>query len=124
MIRSGERAGARDDRDPVAGQLSADHVVFPDDHVRGARGQVGDGDLVLDSVRLPVDLPLVDTGEVKDRLAEGLGRDRPRVEADPADHLGAFYHRDPPVELRGCDRRLLPAWPGPDHQQVKVVHTS
>ena len=39
-------------------------------------------------------------------------------------YLTGLDQRDPPVELRGCDRRLLPARPGPDHQQVKVVHTS
>ena len=52
-VRVDEPAGAGEHRDPVAGQLVADDVDLPADHVLGAGGQVGDGDLVLDPVALP-----------------------------------------------------------------------
>ena len=42
-----------DQRDPVAGELVADHVDLAADHVLGAGGQVGDGDVLLDPVALP-----------------------------------------------------------------------
>jgi hypothetical protein len=96
-VRPDEVGGPGHDRDPVAGELVADDVALPADHVPGPGGQVGDGDLVLDPVRLPVDLPLVHAGEVEDGLAQGLGRDRAGVEADAADHVRALDDRHPPV---------------------------
>ena len=49
-VRVGETGRAAQDRDPVAGQLAAHHVHFAADHVTGAGGQVGHGDVVLDPV--------------------------------------------------------------------------
>ena len=123
-VRPDEVARCPDDRDAVAGELAADDVVLPADHVPGPGGQVGDGDLVLDPVRLAVDLALVDAGEVEDRLAQRLGRDRAGVDADAAEHVRALHHGHPPVQLRGRDGRLLPARPGADHEQVVVMHGS
>ena len=88
-VRAGEARGPGEDRDPVAGQLAAHHVVLPADHVLGPGGQVGDGDLVLDPVALPVHLPLVQAGQVQHRLPERLGRDRAGVQAHPAEHVAA-----------------------------------
>ena len=124
LVRPGEPGGAGDDRDAVAGQLAAHHVTFLGDHARGSGGQVRDRDLVLDPVGLPVDLALVDAGEIEDGLAERLGGNRARVQADSAKHVGPFHHGDSPVELRGGDRRPLPARPGTDHQQFIVMHSS
>jgi len=121
-VRVDEAAGAGHDRDPVAGQLAAHHVHLTADHVGGPGGQVGDGDLVLDPVALPVHLPLVQTGQVEDRLAQGLGRDRARVQAHTADHVLALDDRHPPLELRRSDGRLLATRPRADHQHVEVVH--
>src|SRR6202043_3335496 len=58
QVRVDETARTGQDRDPVPGQLAAHHVHLPADHVTGAGGQVGDGDLVLDPVALPVHFPL------------------------------------------------------------------
>ena len=121
-VRVGEAAGAGQHRDPVAGQLAAHHVHLAADHVAGAGGQVGDGDLVLDPVALPVHLPLVQAGQVQDGLAQGLGRDRARVQADAADHVLALDDRHPPLELGRGDRGLLAAGTRADHQHVVVVH--
>ena len=121
-VRVEEAARAGHGRDPVTGQLAAHHVHLPADHVAGAGGQVGDGDLVLDPVALPVHLPLVEAGQVEDRLAQRLGRDRARVQAHAADHVLALDDRHPAVELRRGDGGLLAAGPRADHQHVVVVH--
>ena len=106
-VRVDEMPGAGEHRDPVAGQLAADHVDLPADDVLGAGGQVGDGDLVLDPVALPVHLPLVQAGQVQDRLAQGLGRDRAGVEAHAADHVLALDDRHLPA--RASRRRSPPS---------------
>src|SRR6185437_12008021 len=120
--RAGELGRAGDDGDPVAGELAADGVVLAADHVPGAPGQVGDGDVVLDPVALPVHLALVQAGEVEHGLAQGLGRDRAGVQAHATEHLGALDDRDPFVELGGGDGRLLAAGTGTYDQQVEIVH--
>ena len=121
-IREVRRSG--DHRHPVTGELAAHHVDLPADHVLGAGGQVGDGDLVLDPVGLPVHLALIYAGEVEHRLPERLGRDRAGVQAHPADHVRPLHHGDLALQLGRGDRRLLPARPGPDHQQFTLVHAS
>ena len=121
-VRVDEGTGTGQDRDPVARQLAAHHVHLTAHHVLGAGSQVGDGDLVLDPVSLPVHLPLVEAGQVEDGLAQGLGRDRAGVQAHAADHVLALHDRDPPFELGGGDGRLLPARTRADHQDVVVVH--
>jgi hypothetical protein len=88
---------AADDGDAVAAELVADDVALPADHVGGPAGQVGHRDFVLDPVRLTVDLPLVDAGEIENGLPERLGRDRSRLDADSADHGRALDDRYPPV---------------------------
>ncbi len=123
-VRFDETRQAGQDRDPVAGELAAHDVVFPADHVLGARHQVTDGDLFLDPVARPVHLALVEPGEVEDRLAHRLGRDRAGVEAHPADHFRPLHERDPAVELGRGDGGLLPARARTDHQQVEVMHVS
>ena len=82
-VRVEETAGAGHGRDPVTGKLAAHHFHLTADHMGGTGGQVGDGDLVLDPVALPVYLALVHAGQVEDRLAQGLGRDRPCVRHTP-----------------------------------------
>src|SRR5580700_7785946 len=114
-VRVEEAAGAGHDRDPVTGELAAYHVHLAADHVGGPLGQVGDGDLVLDPVALPVHLALVQAGQVQDRLAQRLGRDRARVQADAADHVLALDYRHPAVKLGRSDGGLLPAWTRSDH---------
>ena len=121
-VRVEEAARAGHGRDPVAGQLAAHHVHLAADHVGGPGGQVGDGDLVLDPVALPVHLPLVQAGQVENRLAQGLGRDRARVQAHAADHVLALDDPHSPLELRRGDGSLLAARARADHQHVEVVH--
>src|SRR6266487_145308 len=96
---------------PVPGQLAAPHVDLAAHHMLGAGGQVRDRDVVLDPVALAVHLPLVQAGEVKHRLAQGLGRDRPCVQAHPADHVPALHDGGTAAELRRRDRGLLATWP-------------
>jgi hypothetical protein len=124
LVRAEEGRGAAEHRDPVAGQLAADHVVLAGDHVPGPVGQVADGDLVLDPVALPVHLPLVEAGQVQDRLAHGLGRDGAGVDADPAEHVRPLDNRHPAFQLGRGDGRFLAAGAGPDDEKIEVVHAS
>ena len=121
-VRAGESPGAGEDRDAVPGQLAADDIALPADHVLGPGGQVGDGDLVLEPVGLPVHLPLVEAGQVEHRLAEGLGRDRAGVQAHPAEHARPLDDGDLAIQLGRGDRSLLAAGPGSDNDEVEFVH--
>src|SRR5690606_26118126 len=123
-VRVGEARGAREDGHVVAGELAADHVHLPADHVLRPDGQVGDGDLVLDAIALPVHLPLVETGQVEHGLTQGLGRDRAGVDAHTADHVAPFDDGDPLLQLRGRDGRLLPSGPGTYDNHIEVGHTA
>src|SRR5271157_4966069 len=122
-VRVQEAARTGHGRDPVTGELAAHHVHLAADHVGGPGGQVGDGDLVLDPVALAVHLALVQAGQVEDRLAQGLGRDRARVQAHTAHHVLALDDRHPPLELRRGNGCLLAARPRAEYQHVEVVHT-
>ena len=108
--------------DAVAHQLRAHHVDLLADDVLGARQQVSRGDLLLDAVAGAVELPLAHAGEVDDRLAQRLRRNRSGVDADPTEHASAFDHRDRLAELRGSDGGLLPTWPRPDDDEVVLLH--
>ena len=121
-VRVDELRGADDQRDVVAGELVADDVDLPADHVLGAGGQVGDRDVVLDPVGLAVQLALVEAGQVEHGLAQGLRRDGAGVDADPADHVPALDDGRPVAELGGGDGGLLAGGPGPDDDHVVGVH--
>jgi hypothetical protein len=120
-VRVVEPAGADQHVHVVAGQLAADDVDFPTDHVVGAGEQVGDRDLFLQPVRLPVELALGVTGDVEHRFPERLRRDRTGVDAHATDHVPPLHQADPPAELGTGNRRLLPARPGTENKQVEVV---
>ena len=109
-------------RDPVTGELAAHHVHLPADHVGGACGQGGDGDVVLDPVALPVHLPLVQRRSGRGSPRAASGRDRARVQAHAADHVLALDDRHPALELGRGDGGLLAAGPRADNQHVVVVH--
>src|SRR5262249_25991620 len=121
-VRAGESPGTKEDRYPVPGQLAADDIALPADHVLGPGGQVGDGDLVLEPVGLPVHLSLVEAGQVEHRRAEGLGRDGAGVEAHPAEHAGPLDDGDLAIQLGRGDRGLLAAGPGSDNNEIEFMH--
>ena len=68
-----------------------------------------------------VDLALVEAGQVDDRLANRLRRDRARVDGDPAERARPLDERDSAAQLGRLDRRLLTRRPGADHEDVVVV---
>nr|BFF21964.1 hypothetical protein GCM10025730_54850 [Promicromonospora thailandica] len=121
LVRAGEPGAAHHGLDVVAGELVADHLDLAPDHVLQAGQQVLDGDVLLEPVAGPVHVAHLQTGQVQHGLAQGLGRDGAGVQADTADLVASFDHRDPAAELGGRDRGLLPAGAGADHDEVEVV---
>jgi hypothetical protein len=104
-VRVGERRGAGQQADPVAGELAADDVDLAADDVLGPGGQVGHRDVLLEAVALPVQLALVEPGQVQHRLAQRLRRNGAGVDAHPADHVPPLHQRDPPAQLGRRDGR-------------------
>jgi len=86
------------------------------------RGQVGDGDVLLEAVALAVQIALGEAGEVENRLAQGLGGDGAGVDGDPTDHVGAVDDGDPAAELGRRDGSLLAARAGSYDKHVEVGH--
>ena len=109
-----------EERDAVPQQLVADDRPLLLDDVAGARGEVRDRDLVLQAVVLPVDRALPDPGEVDDRLPDRLRRDRPDVDAAPADDLAPLDERDLLPQLGRLNRSLLPSGPAANHEELVV----
>ncbi len=115
-----EATGAVQQLDPVAVELAADDLGLAADDVRRPGEQVLDGDVLLDPVVLAVEVTHVHAGQVEDGLAQGLRRDRARVDADAADHVPAFDDGRALAELGRGDGRLLPSRAGAEDEQVVV----
>ena len=75
---------------------------------RSAQVDVLDRDLVLEPIALAVDRALVEPGQVEDRLADRLRRDRPRVDARAAEIVPRSTSATRLSELR------RPGWPPSD----------
>src|SRR5205085_1220929 len=118
VVDEGRRAV--EERHAVPQQLVADHLPLALDDVARPRGEVRDRDLVLEPVVLAVDRALSDAGEVDDRLADRLRRDRPDVDAVPAHDRLPLHQSDLPPQLRRLDRSLLAGRPAPDDEQLVV----
>ena len=117
-----ETRRAVEELDPVARQLVLDDLVLPRDHLRGAPVEVRHRDVGLDAVALPVGLAVRQAGQVEDRLAKRLRRDRPGVDAYAADRGRAFDDRGALAQFRGRDGRLLPTRATANREQVVVEH--
>ena len=116
----------RDDLHPVAHELGADDVNLVGHDMVGAEEQVGDGDVLLDSVGRPVQPALAVARQVQDGLAQRLAGDRSRVDADAAHHRLALHNRHALAQLGRLDRRPLPRWPRSNHHQVvlRLLHVN
>ena len=85
-------------------------------------GQLAHRHLPFAAVRFRVDLALPVSGQVKDGFPHGFGRDRPRVQTDPAHHVGLpLDNGDALVQLGRGNRTLLAGRTATNHQQV-VTH--
>ena len=119
-VRVLEGGVADDDLDVVAQQLGAGDVDLAAHHVVGAHEQVLHRHAVLGRVGGAVHVVQAPPGEVHGGLAQGLARDGPGVDADPAQGALALADRRPPAELGRLDGRVLPGRPRADDQQVEV----
>ena len=119
-VRVGEARSADDERHAIAPQLVADDLPLALDDLPHPDRDVVDRDVVLQPVVLPVDRALVEAGEVEDRLADRLRRDRSGVDARAADLAVPLDERDAVAELRGLDRRLLPRGTGAEDDELEV----
>ena len=124
MMRIEEAGGAVDDHDAVPAHLVADHLDLAPDHVVAAEEKILHRDLLFQGVGGAVEAPLLETGQVEDRLAEGLGGDRAGVDADAADDLPPFANADPPAELGGLDGGVVPGRAGSDDEDVERFHAA
>ena len=117
---STSRRRALDHRHVVPQQLVADDVALALDHLAHAQRDVVDRDLVLQAVALAVDRALVEPGQVEDRLANRLRRDRAGVHAGAADRGVPLDQRDLATELRRLDGRLLTRRPRTDDDDLEL----
>ena len=116
-----ERRRPAHELDVVPREQVADDVDLLLDDVLRAPEQVADGDVVLEPVALSVHVALRVARQVQNGLAHRLRRDRPRVDADAADHVPALDDRDPLAELRSLNGSPLPGRDGADHDEVERV---
>ena len=119
-VRVDEARAPVEDLDVVPHQLVADDVDLAVDHLLGALAEILDRDLLLHAVALAVGRPLADAGEVDDRLAQRLRRNRSPVDRD-ATELAPLDEGDAPAELRRLNRGLLPGRTGSDDEKFVVV---
>ena len=94
--------------DPVTHQLTAHHVLFLGDDVRGAGEQIRRRDLLLDPVAGAVQFALAHAGQVDHRFAQRLAGDGSGVHAHAAEHPAALDDGDRLAELCRRDGGFLP----------------
>ena len=117
-----EGSGAPEESDPVPLHLGADDVDLARDDLVAPEEEVVHRDVVLHGVGHAVDPALGDPEQVEDGFAERLGRDRPRVHADPAHHLAPLADSDLLAELRGLDGCPLPGRTRAEDEEIEHLH--
>src|SRR5262249_40129832 len=101
---------------------AADELELVADDLLADEDQVGDRDVALDPIALAEQPAIAGAGEVQDRLAEGLGRDRARIDRRAAQD-GTLLDDDRLLaELRRLDGRLLTRRARADHRAIEVSH--
>ena len=118
-VRIDERRLAVRDVHAVAGELVLDDVPIGLRDFDHLPPQLVHRDLALAEVAVVVHVALAVAGEVDDRFANRLGRDRARVQRHAADKLALPLDDDhAPILLGGGDGRLLAGRPAAHHDQV------
>ena len=87
-----------------------------------ARPEIGCGQILLHAVGTAVEATLAPSGQVQNRLAQGLGRDRAGVNRNAADPAAPFDDQDIPSEFRRLNGSAAPRRPAADHDQIVVFH--
>ena len=120
-VRIDKRRFALEQRDVVAAQLLLDHLdLAADDGLDSGEELIGGGATRRPCPGQPVTVS-ADAGVREDRFADGLARDRARVDADAAHATTPLDHRGAMSELRCLDRGALPGGSAADRNEVVVV---
>ena len=118
----GEAGHAGQHFDAVARELRANDVNFGFDDVLRAEGKIGHGDLILHAIVHAVDVLVVESGEVQDRLANRFARNRPCIDGRAAHDFELFNQRDALAELGCLNRRALACRPRTNDDEVVLFH--
>jgi hypothetical protein len=120
MMRVNKPGSAGNEGDAVPPQLRAHHLHLALHHKQDTGPEVGDADVFLDDVITAVECPLAKSGEVQNRLAQGLARNRPGVKRDSADHVLSVNDGDALAEFGSGNRAFLSGRAGSDDYQIET----
>src|SRR5262249_16394899 len=118
MVGIGEGGNAAEDFDVVAGQLCANDVDLGFHHILPPESKVPHRNLFFDAVVDPVDVLVIEAGQVQHRLAHGFAGNGAGVYADAADPVRFLDDGDELAELGPLDRGTLSCRARPDHYQI------
>ncbi len=121
-VRRREPRGSGDQRDAVSPHLGADDLDLALDDGRASEEEVLGGDVLLHGVGRAVHPALGEAREVEHGFAEGLRRDRARVDAHAAHDLALLADPDLPAELRGLNGRTLPGRTRAEDEEIELLH--
>jgi hypothetical protein len=117
-VRIDKLREALKDCDVVALELRVNHFRFARDDRLYPRREFLDGNIAIRVVA--VDALHGRAGELKDRFAHGLARDRARVDAHAAHHQGAVDDGDALAHFCRANRAFLPGRTAADHNEIKL----
>jgi hypothetical protein len=120
-VRRGEAGLALDRDDAVLLQVARDDLPGVVDDGPLAVHEVADRDVGLDAVLDAVEAALAEAAQVERCLAEGLGRDGPRVDRGTTGLRRAFDQADPLAEVGRLGGTLFAGRPAADDAEVEVV---
>ena len=117
-VRADKARYATKQIDIIAAKLVPDDPGFALDHLSHARAQVANGNSVFYNIIAAVKGAVAESGQVKNRFAQGLAGDGAPMDADSSDHLIPVHHGHALTELRSGDCTFLPGRAASNNDQV------